>query len=74
MFQWVYKLFNKEVNKIKEELDEADRELIRVVDDVVETLIKLNIVKEEDLPENAVKKLNSRRDLRKKLMSELNKK
>jgi hypothetical protein len=65
--------FSKEAKHIKEELDEADRDLIRVVDDVVDTLIKLNVVKEADLPPDAVKKLNERRELRKKLLDSCNK-
>jgi hypothetical protein len=74
MFGFIKKFFNREASKLKEKLDDADKDLIRVVDDVVDTLIRLGLVVENDLPVDAVVKLKERREIRKQLEQSLGRK
>jgi hypothetical protein len=71
MFEGLKHFFNKDAQRAKEQLDNADKELIRVVEDIVDTLIKLNVVQEKDLPPDAIKKLNARKALRQELINKL---
>lgn len=45
-------------------LEASDRELVRVVEDLVEVLVDKGVIRFTDLPEAAQRKLRSRRDLR----------
>lgn len=47
-----------------DELSRSDQELIRVVEDIVDTLIVKNLIRFTDLPEAAQNKLVHRRSLR----------
>lgn len=48
-------------------LEEADRKMIRVLDDLIEVLIIKNIIMLTDLPEEAREKLGTRKNVRNRL-------
>lgn len=48
-------------------LQEADKKMIRVLDDLIEVLIRKNIILLTDLPEEAREKLGTRKEARRKM-------
>ena len=48
-------------------LEEADKKMIRVLDDLIEVLIRNNIIMLTDLPEEARAKLGTRKDVRRRM-------
>jgi hypothetical protein len=48
-------------------LQEADKKMIRVLDDLIEVLVRKNIIMLTDLPEEAREKLGTRKEVRRKL-------
>lgn len=48
-------------------LQEADKKMIRVLDDLIEVLIRKNIILLTDLPEEAREKLGSRKEVRRRM-------
>ncbi len=48
-------------------LEEADKQMIRVLDDLIEVLIRKNIIMLTDLPEEARAKLGTRKDVRRRM-------
>jgi hypothetical protein len=53
-------------------LDESDADFVRVLEDLIDTLITKNIIRHTDLPAAAQKKLILRKGLRNRLKSALN--
>lgn len=51
-------------------LEEADKKMIRVLDDLIEVLIRNNVIMLTDLPQEARAKLGTRKDVR-RLMQEV---
>ncbi len=51
----------------RQELEESDRELSRVLEDLIDLLAEQNVIRLTDLPEAAQKKLLRRRSLRQHL-------
>lgn len=49
-----------------------DADFVRVIEDVIDTLIQNKVIKLTDLPEAAQKKLNARKGVRNKLAGALN--
>jgi len=58
---------NKE--QVKEKLNESDLDLIRVLDDVIDLLIKNQVISFTDLPVAAQEKLGQRRKMRSDMVS-----
>ncbi|GAB3242549.1 hypothetical protein [Chitinimonas naiadis] len=52
--------------------DHLDAEFVRVIEDVIDTLIKNNVIKLTDLPAPAQRKLMARKGMRNKLQEALN--
>jgi len=52
--------------------DESDADFVRVLEDLIDTLITKNIIRHTDLPAAAQKKLISRKGLRNRLKGALN--
>ena len=50
----------------------SDAEFVRVLEDLIDTLIMKNIIRHTDLPEAAQRKLNERKGLRSRLQGALN--
>jgi len=48
-------------------LNESDKEMIRVLEDLVDVLVAKNVITYTDLPEAAQRKLLSRQDIRERL-------
>ena len=48
-------------------LAEADKKMIRVLDDLIEVLVRNNIIMLTDLPEEAREKLGTRKDVRRRM-------
>ena len=48
-------------------LQDADKKMIRVLDDLIEVLIRKNIILLTDLPEEAREKLGTRKEVRRKM-------
>lgn len=48
-------------------LEEADKKMIRVLDDLIEVLIRNNVIMLTDLPEEARDKLGTRKDVRRRM-------
>lgn len=53
--------------QVKAELAASDRDLARIAEDLIGTLIRKGLITEQDLPADAVKKLKSRAETRKAL-------
>lgn len=60
-------LSKKETEEALIKLEASDKTIGRLAEDLIETLINLNVIKESDLPLVAVDKINSRKALRGKL-------
>ena len=48
-------------------LEEADKKMIRVLDDLIEVLVRNNVIMLTDLPEEAREKLGTRKDVRRRM-------
>jgi hypothetical protein len=48
-------------------LEEADKKMIRVLDDLIEVLVRKNVIMLTDLPEEARVKLGTRKDVRRRM-------
>ena len=48
-------------------LEEADKKMIRVLDDLIEVLVRNNVIMLTDLPEEARAKLGTRKDVRQRM-------
>lgn len=59
-------------NKPQTELSAMDVDFVRVIEDVIDTLIQNKVIKLTDLPAAAQKKLNARKGARSKLSGALN--
>ncbi len=62
---------NKEIDSWVQLLSLTDVSIIRVLEDLIDVLLRKNIIIQTDLPAEARDKLNERMKLRKKLDSEL---
>ncbi|MBX9818445.1 MAG: hypothetical protein K2X79_10485 [Burkholderiaceae bacterium] len=52
--------------------NEADAEFVRVLEDLIDTLIMKNVIRHTDLPEAAQRKLMLRKGLRNRMQGALN--
>lgn len=48
-------------------LEDADKKMIRVLDDLIEVLVRNNVIMLTDLPEEAREKLGTRKDVRRRM-------
>lgn len=51
-------------------LEEADKKMIRVLDDLIEVLVRNNVIMLTDLPEEAREKLGNRKDVRRRMQED----
>ncbi len=51
-------------------LEEADKKMIRVLDDLIEVLVRNNVIMLTDLPEEAREKLGNRREVRRRMQED----
>jgi len=54
-------------DKFQKQLSESDREFIRVLEDLIDTLINRGVIRLTDLPPEALKKIQERKQTRSKL-------
>ncbi len=55
---------NVKAEEVKQDLVTTDADMVRVIEDVVETLIRKGVIELSDMPEAAVSKLGRRKRLR----------
>lgn len=63
---------NPEEVDIKQKLSSSDSQLIRVLEDLIDVLIRNGTIRMTDLPPQALEKLTERKQARQKLNSSLN--
>lgn len=56
----------------RNDFDEADAEFVRVLEDLIDTLILKNIIRHTDLPVAAQQKISKRKGLRNRIQGALN--
>lgn len=67
---FIAQLSDGEEKEIKEQFIEADLDFIRVMEDLIDTLISKNVICFTDLPVPVQEKIVRRRDIRNKLTTE----
>ena len=60
-----------QARKIEPALNESDAEFVRVIEDLIDTLIHKNVIRHTDLPEAVQKKLTLRKGLRHRMQGSL---